>query len=605
IGSPRASIEANYALMKRVGKENFYAGFSDDQFALVQKSLELAGDPQLHTPSIREIEQADAVLVVGEDVTNIAPRIALALRQSVRNRAAEMAAESGVPEWQDSAVRELAQHELSPLYQLSGYATRLDDIASETIIDDAAELAHLGFNIARAIDSVAPVSEQESHGEKRQVINAIAADLKEARRPLIICGTTSGSEELLSAAANIARALISARGASQPLDFCCLLPEVNTAGHGLMVDGQHSLGAAFGKMRSGDAKVAIVIENDLYTRAPAKEVDAAIAGVDTLVSIDQLPTRTTDKADVVLASTTFAEQKGTYVNYEGRAQLSMQVFNSRYSNRPCWRWLAESHEASFNELLRECNSTVPGLSGVSAVLPDLAGTPEGMKIPRQPHRYSGRTAMKANENVHEAKQQQDEDSVMAFTMEGMSSQKNATLMSNSWAPQWNSNQSISKFQDEVAGELRQAAPGKLLYSKRTEPGRYQRYQAPSSRPSVKHGGYSVIPAFQLYGSDELSSQSAAISERLIGSYAAVSPADAKQLGVTGSDTIQLQAERGTAVYPVCVRSKVKPGTVVVFDGANNFPLAKAGEAVRLARLEGGGNAQFGNLIVSDLHQEGD
>ena len=278
----------------------------------------------------------------------------------------------------------------------------------------------------------------------------------------------------------------------------------------------------------------------------------------------------------------------------------MQVFISSFESQPSWQWLAESHEVSVNELLQECDSTLPKLTGVSAVLPELAEMPEGMKIPRQSHRYSGRTAMRANENVHEGKQPQDYDSVMAFTMEGMNSQKNASMMSNSWAPQWNSNQSITKFQDEVAGELRQAAHDALLFRRNGEVGKYQQ---PAPKSVAVSGAYSVIPAYQLYGSDELSAKSAVISERLTGSYAAVSPADAKQLGLTQGGMVEMQAENGNAIYSVCVRSKVKPGTVVVFDGSGVFPVAEAGEAVSLAKAEGPGSAHFENLIVSDLYQE--
>ena len=600
IGSPRASLEANYALMKRVGEENFYAGFSDGQFELVQRVLELANDAQFHAPSIKEIEQADAVLVIGEDVTNMAPRVALALRQSVRIKAAEIAKATGVPQWQDAAVRELAQHELSPLYQLCGYATRLDDIARNTVVDDVAGLAQLSSNIANAIDSTVPASDQNPDSDVRQLINSIAEDLKGARRPLIICGTGNGSLELLNAAANIARALANARGTEQPIDFCCLLQEVNTAGLGLMADPGRSLGSALKKMQSGQAKIAVVLENDLYSRASASEVDAAIAGVETLVAIDQLATGTTEKADLVLACTTFAEQKGTYVSFEGRAQLSMQVFISSFDNQPSWSWLAESGEVSLNNLLQECDGRIAKLNGVSAVLPDLAGMPEGMKIPRQPHRYSGRTAMKADENVHERKQPLDSDSVMAFTMEGMSSQKNASVMSNSWAPQWNSNQSITKFQNEVAGELRQAAHDVMLFSKGTETGSYQPVTSISTAAA---GNFTVVPAYQLYGSDELSSRSTVISKRLTGSYAAVSPADAEQLGVTRNGMVQLQTEKGSTSYPVCVRSKIKPGTVVVFDSADTFPVAGAGEEVTVTKAEGVGDGRFDNLIVSDLDQE--
>jgi len=594
IGSPRASIEANYALLQKVGAENFYSGLSDGEHSLIQRAIELLGNTQFYSPSIREIEQADAVLIIGEDVTNVAPRVALALRQSVRNKAADLAAATGIPQWQDSAVRELAQHELSPLYQLCGYASRLDDIARETVIDDVLGLTQIACNIAHALDPSAPVIEQERDAARTALVGAIADDLRSARRPLIVCGTSGSNIELLNAAANIAMALAKARGGEQQVDVTCLLKEVNTAGLGLVTDPARTLGSALKKMQTGEAKVAIVLENDLYTRAPALQVDAAIGGIETLVVLDQLPTRTTDRAELVLACTTFAEQKGTYVNFEGRAQLSMQVFISGFASQPSWRWLSDD-AIGFNQVLQECDAAVPALRGISSVLPDLAGTPEGMKIPRQSHRYSGRTAMRANENVHEGKQPQDMDSVMAFSMEGMSSQKNASMMSSSWAPQWNSNQSITKFQDEVAGELLQAAHDAMVVARQTSPGDFI---AVSSAKS-SDGEFSVIPAYQLYGSDELSARSKVVGSRLTGPYVAVSPRDAETLGIRENSVLELQSAQGSASYAVCIRKKVKPGSMAVFDSAGSFPIAAAGESVKAVKAEGVGHGRFDNLIVSD------
>jgi NADH-quinone oxidoreductase subunit G len=86
IGSPRASNESNFMLRCLVGDENFYSGCSDTEHEAIQTIIELAADPAFHCPSISEIEQADAVVILGEDVTNTAPRLALALRQSVRNK---------------------------------------------------------------------------------------------------------------------------------------------------------------------------------------------------------------------------------------------------------------------------------------------------------------------------------------------------------------------------------------------------------------------------------------------------------------------------------------------------------------------------------------
>ena len=57
------------------------------------------------SPSLHDIELSDAVLILGEDVTNSAPRMALSLRQSVRQQPLEIAAKLKIPSWMDDAVR--------------------------------------------------------------------------------------------------------------------------------------------------------------------------------------------------------------------------------------------------------------------------------------------------------------------------------------------------------------------------------------------------------------------------------------------------------------------------------------------------------------------
>ena len=49
------------------------------------------------SPSLHEIELSDAVLILGEDVTNSAPRMALSLRQSVRQQPLEIARKATHP----------------------------------------------------------------------------------------------------------------------------------------------------------------------------------------------------------------------------------------------------------------------------------------------------------------------------------------------------------------------------------------------------------------------------------------------------------------------------------------------------------------------------
>lgn len=116
-----------------VGKNNFSAGSSDLDAKLVGSILSILQTTTAINPSIKKMESADAVLILGEDVTNTAPRVALALRQAVRNKAFELAEQMGLPLWQDAAVRNLAQDNLSPLIIVSAMDTRLDDISSNSI----------------------------------------------------------------------------------------------------------------------------------------------------------------------------------------------------------------------------------------------------------------------------------------------------------------------------------------------------------------------------------------------------------------------------------------------------------------------------------------
>ena len=81
IGSPRASIESNFALRELVGAENFYTGIAEGEQERLQLVLKVLREGGIHTPALREIESYDAVLVLGEDLTQTGARAALAVRR--------------------------------------------------------------------------------------------------------------------------------------------------------------------------------------------------------------------------------------------------------------------------------------------------------------------------------------------------------------------------------------------------------------------------------------------------------------------------------------------------------------------------------------------
>ena len=130
IGSPRASLEANFALRTLVGPERFFAGMSETEYQLVSLALEILQNGPARSPSLHEVEASDAVFVLGEDVTNVAPMLALALRQSVRQKPMEIPKELKCPMWSDDAVRHAVQDEKGPLFIATPAATKLDDVAT-------------------------------------------------------------------------------------------------------------------------------------------------------------------------------------------------------------------------------------------------------------------------------------------------------------------------------------------------------------------------------------------------------------------------------------------------------------------------------------------
>ncbi|MCK1783785.1 NADH-quinone oxidoreductase subunit NuoG, partial [Pseudomonas sp. TNT11] len=159
IGSPRASLESNYALRELVGAEHFYCGIEAGELERIRLVLQVLNDSPLPVPNMRDIEDHDAIFVLGEDLTQTAARMALSLRQSVKGKAEAMADAMRVQPWLDAAVKNIGQHALNPLFIASLAETKLDDIAEECVHAAPDDLARLGFAVAHALDASAPAVE--------------------------------------------------------------------------------------------------------------------------------------------------------------------------------------------------------------------------------------------------------------------------------------------------------------------------------------------------------------------------------------------------------------------------------------------------------------
>ena len=539
IGSPRASLESNFALRTLVGPDRFYSGIADSEASLVELAIDILRRGAVRTPTLHEVEECDAVFVLGEDVTNIAPRMALALRQSVRQQPIEIAKKLNIPLWMDHGVRDAIQDRKGPLYLATPYATRLEEIATASWHAAPDDIARLGFAVAHALDSHAP---SPGNGDFPLAIE-IARALKSARKPLIISGPSCQSEAIIQAAANVAMSI----GAM--LSFTA--PECNSVGATLM--GAKPLSAAFRAIEDGEADTLIILENDLYRRAPRPDVGALFKATAQVIVLDHLVNPTSDKAELVVSSGTFAESDGTFISSEGRAQRFFQAFVPSGAIQESWRWLGQDSWKNLDDVLAAMATAFPHMAPVRDAAPSAKFRIAGAKIPRSPHRASGRTAVLANINVSEPKPADDPDSPLAFSMEGTTDHPPGSLIPFVWSPGWNSIQATNTYQKEIGGPLCGGDPGVRMFE--PAPSRDRSYfNGIPSAFQPREDEWLLIPMHYIFGSDELSLSAPGIAELTATPHVAVKAGDfmeGEKLDVRcGNDTVRL---------PVRVRTDLPRG----------------------------------------------
>ena len=567
IGSPRASLESNYLLRRLVGEQSYCNGMADHEAELVNQISGLLQNGSVITPSMRQVEAADAVLILGEDVTNTAPRLALALRQSVRNRAKQMATEMNIPLWQDEAVRVLAQDTLSPLTIVAMSDTPLDDVAEQALTFSPSDIARFGFAIAAQLDSSLPAVDGFDE-QSQQQIKQIADGLKAAKRPLIVSGAGSQSAAVIDAASAVGNAL---QNSEAMISYC--LPESNSLGVSLMQNGEEaSLGDLCKRAAKGEIETLLVLENDLYRRATQQEIDKLLSDVPNVVVLDAIDTPTLSQSTLALPAAAFAEAEGTLVSSEGRAQCHYPVFLPAEQRQAAWHWLMLLGQAidssgfssgfkeleHFDQITAACAAEFATLSNIAEASPSAEFRNKGLKIPRQTHRCSGRTAMRADISVHEPKQPQDDETPLSYSMEGANGSQPGALLPFVWSPGWNSNQSLHKFQSEVGGELAGGTAGVRLIEPASKTNKSAVSDAPKAfKAKAKH--WQLVPLYRIFGSEELSAHSPAISELISAPFIRLTPDDAAQLGVTAGDGVAFTLGKEKVSLEVQISSAIPAG----------------------------------------------
>jgi NADH-quinone oxidoreductase subunit G len=574
IGSPRASLESNFALRALVGPERFYLGVSDLEHRLLAATLDLLRHGAAPVASLRDAEESDAVLILGENASDTAPRFALTLRQAAHLAAVEFAAGQKIPAWQDASVRDAGRDHRKPLIVATPDATRLDDIASATYRCAPDDVARLGFAVAHALNpSSLPVPGPAMHAEAA----GIADILRDAERPLVVTGTAQGNLATIRAAGRVADAL---RKQGRAARIIITVRECNSLGLALI--GGAPLSEALAVLQSGAARSVIVLENDLFRHASGKSVETALDAAEHVAVVDAVDSETMRRAHVVLPAATFGEAGGTLVSYEGRAQRFFPVVLPDDAVTASWRWLNEAACVAGRSNAR-WDSLDGAIAAVCDGLPHLArireAAPEsdfrvvGNRVANAPHRFSGRTAVHAHRSVKEPITKPGPDAPYSNSMEGYYGDMPGALFPYFWSPEWNSVQSVNKFQQEVGGFLRGDPAGVLLIAPEGNGSAVcaDDVPAPFSR---REGKWLIVPRTHVFGSEELSALAPAITERIPSPTIGLNNQDAAAVGVGADEMAQVSIGEESWRANVEIRPSLPRGVAALSVGMPGTPTSQ-------------------------------
>ena len=586
IGSDRASVEENVLLQQLVGAESFCSGWNAQQHQLNQCALNLLRDPKLQSPTLREIEDCDAILILGEDIMNTAPRMALSVRQATRNAGLELARKARIPLWQDASVRTITQDLRSPVINVTVSDTELDELACESLHLNPDAIADFGLALAQAIEG-------KSGGGKRayqESAQRIAEILITASNPMVIAGTSVGSIAVLHAAQKIAKAL--GAKSKQPGKLALVLAQANSLGLAIaMGESGCNLEQVLVTVTGNPNQYSLIIlQNDLNDLSQDQQ-QQLLGSCKHSIVIEQHATDVARRAELLIPAKAVVETEGTFVNNEGRAQRFFEVYAASNDQlKDNWKTLVNFARAQCNRkpnarlqamaALEHFDDVVNFVSGLAEefnqwrqVAPNSHLRIAGMKVPRQPHRYSGRTSIHADKKVAENKQPQDEDSALTFSMEGAPINVPPSLNAIVWSPGWNSNEAVNKFQDEVDGHLSGGDPGLRIIKKHA-----QTQDTDQTIDRLLHDSNQLLAVAEqrLFDGDRRVAMSQALVQRADDLVLQINAQTAKQLNLRDRQNAIIKLNGLSTVLRVAINNYVADNTVLVPNSPTvqeQFPLA--------------------------------
>jgi len=482
--------------------------------------------------SLKDLEASDVALMIGEDVTQTAPRIALSLRQMTKNAGKIKAASIGIQYWSAAEVKNITQDLKSPLHIVSSHSTRLDDVSTTTTYLCPKDQIELINKISNLLSSSSDNTSGTNDDIDKQA-DRIANDLKSAKKPSIVMGTSVKDDGLFEATLQLSKAL---KQLNSNAGLICALPHANSLGLSLLTNTHNNLDAALDRIVQSSPSTLIIMETDLYRYYYADKLEALFEKVKNIIVLDQLLTPTAEQADLVLPTTSFAEQHGSWVNFEGRLQPAIACFPPKEDSRPAHQWL--SNGTPFHSLIRDLAGMLNCVELPSLYPPESSD----FNIARKTVRSSGRTALNAYIDIKEIPPDSDKDSSYQFSQEGVSSNVAVASLSSEkpispayiWSPGWNSNEALNQFQNGPNEAINGAHSGIKLFTQACTKKIviHPVNTTAADSISIPEGCLQALPYHHIFADEELSGYAPAIFKQVPPSTIRLNTKQAQIINVT-------------------------------------------------------------------------
>ena len=313
LSSERASLETQ-ATLRRICQGKGWLGpafFMDESLAKKMKIASSRLETELAV-SLRDLEGADFILAVGADPINEAPMLGLAMRQAQRS-----GARIAVIDPRPVSLPFRFEH-------LKATVTEVD-LCLSVLVKAAFDLPDLNDLEQSASEFFQAIPSQETVSLSLQdQVSTVAQELKESKRPIIVCGTDIVRQSTPGLAADHT-IILRANGKQAGLFY--LMPGANSFGGSLLSSQNAAFSNILEEIENGTVKGLILVEsNPLLHFHDRRRVELALEKLQLLVVLDYVNSGTAQKAHIFLPTSTFYEAGGVFINQEGRAQWTGPVY---------------------------------------------------------------------------------------------------------------------------------------------------------------------------------------------------------------------------------------------------------------------------------------